>query len=151
MWPDKLGDYQLKSADPLGVRGDVATQWDEYGVEAEFNVSSNVFANDPSRPDFSNEAMHFRPEMTRVAFAELASGNAERLAGIPAANEVDVSNVVIVKSPVGEVVDVGINGNVRPVPGEDALAEAVDFAKCYGPHPGPVQPKGKTANSGKQV
>ena len=46
-------------------------QISQYGVEAEFNVSSNVFANDPSRPDFSYEAMHFRPEVTRVAFAAL--------------------------------------------------------------------------------
>src|SRR5258706_13491285 len=59
-----------------GVTGVV--QISQYGVEAESNVSSNVLANDPSRPEFSNESMPFRPEVARAA---LRSGDAERLAG----------------------------------------------------------------------
>jgi hypothetical protein len=78
----------------------------EYGVETEFNVASNVFANDPSRPDFSNESIHFRPEVSRVVLAALLAGDAERLAGIAAANEVDLGDAVMVNSPCCEVSDV---------------------------------------------
>jgi hypothetical protein len=34
IWPDKLGDYQRKSASPSNGQRDVRSQWDEYGVEA---------------------------------------------------------------------------------------------------------------------
>jgi hypothetical protein len=34
MWPDQLGPYQRKSDNPSSGRGDVRSQWDEYGVEA---------------------------------------------------------------------------------------------------------------------
>ena len=71
----------------------------EYGVETEFNVSSNILANDPSRPDFSYEAIHLRPEVARVGFPELLSCGAEGLAGISAADNVDGRDVVIVKPP----------------------------------------------------
>ena len=64
-------------------------QVSEYGVEAEFNMASNVFANDPSRPDFSYEAIHLWPEMARVFNSLLISGDAEWLAGVAAADEVD--------------------------------------------------------------
>jgi hypothetical protein len=68
----------------------------EYGVEAELNVSSNVLANDPSRPELSYEAMHLRPEVARVLLAASAAGDAEGLAGIAAADEVDLVDVVMV-------------------------------------------------------
>jgi hypothetical protein len=74
-------------------------QVSEYGVEAEFNMSSNVLANDPSRPDFSYEAMHFRPEVARVLYSALVACDAEGLAGIAAAEEVDGRNSVMMKSP----------------------------------------------------
>ena len=34
MWPEQLGPYQRKSADPSNGQRDVRSQWDEYGVEA---------------------------------------------------------------------------------------------------------------------
>lgn len=68
----------------------------EYGVEAEFNVSSNVLANDPSRPKLSYESMHLRPEMTRVMVSASHSGDTEGLAGIAAAEKVDVGDAVMV-------------------------------------------------------
>jgi hypothetical protein len=71
----------------------------EYGVEAEFNVTSNIFANDPSWPDFSYEAMHFWPEMSRVLISALFTCDAERLAGVASADEVNLGNMVILKSP----------------------------------------------------
>ena len=52
----------------------------EYGVETEFNMATNVLANDPSRPDLSYESMHFWPEMARVVYSALFAGDAERLA-----------------------------------------------------------------------
>lgn len=77
-----------------GVAGSV--QVSEYGVEAELNMSSNILANDPSWPELSYEAIHFRPEMTRVVVAPLSAGNAERLAGIAAADNIDSCNLVMV-------------------------------------------------------
>jgi len=62
-------------------------------------VIQNGPSDDPSRPDFSYEAMHLRPEMARVFCSALISGDAERLAGITAAYEVDRWNSVMVKSP----------------------------------------------------
>jgi hypothetical protein len=35
IWPDKLGEYQRKSANASSGRGDAPSQWDEYGVNAE--------------------------------------------------------------------------------------------------------------------
>jgi hypothetical protein len=67
----------------------------EYGVEAAFNMATNILANDPSRPEFSNEATHFRPEMSRVALSAATAGDAERLTGIPTADKVDVVDSVM--------------------------------------------------------
>jgi len=57
-------------------------QVSEYGVEAEFNMSGNVFANATLRPQFGNESIHFRPEMARISCPSLFARDAERLARI---------------------------------------------------------------------
>lgn len=67
----------------------------EYGVETEFNMSTNILANDPSRAEFSYESVHFRPEVARVALSALSFCDAEGLAGIAPADEVDRVDVVM--------------------------------------------------------
>ncbi len=101
----------------------------EYSVEAEFNMSKNVLANDPSRPDLSYEAMHLRPEVARVASSALIAGDAEWLTRVAAADEVDGWNSVMVKSPCVELMNVGIDGDAGPVARQRLPAKAVDFAK----------------------
>ncbi len=123
----------------------------EYGVETEFNVSSNVLAYDPSRPEFSYESMHLRPEVTRVAFAALLSGDAEGLAGVAPADEVDVGDVVMEESPCVEVVDVVVDGGVRPVACEHAPAERVDLAEGGGLHPGSFEAEREPADTREEI
>jgi len=67
----------------------------EYGVEAEFNMATNILGNDPSRPELSNESIHLWPEMSRVRCAALVAGDAEGLAGIAAADKVDMRDSVM--------------------------------------------------------
>ena len=62
----------------------------EYGVEAEFNMPSNVLANDPSRPEFSYESMHLGLETSRVFCSASVARDAEGLTGVSAAHDVDV-------------------------------------------------------------
>jgi hypothetical protein len=82
---------------PAGVAR--SFQVSEYGVEAEFNMAINVFANDPSRLEFSYESIHFWPKVSWIGLPALPPGDAEWLAGIAPAYDVDVADVVILKSP----------------------------------------------------
>src|SRR5262245_8416086 len=50
-------------------------------VEFHLNEASNVFTNDPMGPDGSDNASHFRPEVTVICRASLLPGNREGLAG----------------------------------------------------------------------
>ena len=119
----------------------------EYGVEAEFNVASNVFANDPSRPDVSYESMHLRPEVTRVVYSALVACDAEGLAGITAADDVDGRNSVMMKSPCCKVFDVVVDRDTGPVAAKYPAAESVDFAEGDGFHAGPFEAQRETAYS----
>jgi hypothetical protein len=56
---------------------------------------------------------------------------ADVLAGEPATNDVD-ANSVSGQSVSVEAADVVIAGNLRPMPGQHALAKFVDFAERYG-------------------
>jgi len=119
----------------------------KYGVEAEFNVAINILANDPSRPDFSYESMHFRPEVTRIGFSSFLPSDAEGLAGIAATDDVDGFDSVMVKSPLVELSDVVVNGGCRPVLVEDAAAKEVDFAEGDGPHSGALEAERESADA----
>ena len=59
--------------------------------------SSNVLTNDPSGPDFANNAEHLRPEITLVFSPTPLSGVGKRLAGKSSGEDVDSS------APVAEV------------------------------------------------
>src|ERR1700722_3678160 len=127
-----------------GVR---SVQVREYGVEAAFNVATNVLANDPSRPDFSYESIHFRPEMARIGLASLFAGNAEWLAGIASADDVDRSDAVMMQSPLVELSDVVVDWCAGPVPVEHTPAERVDFAEGGRLHSGTVEAEREAADA----
>lgn len=112
-------------------------------------MASNVLANDPSRPDFSYEAIHFRPEVARIVVAALFSGDAKRLAGIAAADKVNSVDMFMVKSPFCELFDVIVDRRSWPVLRKHLLAERFDFAESEGFHPGSFQAKGEPTDAGK--
>jgi len=53
-------------------------QVSEYGANAEFNMSSTVFANDTSRPQLGKESIYSRPEMARVSCYSLFAATLKR-------------------------------------------------------------------------
>src|SRR5271163_2210330 len=64
------------------------------GVETEANMPANVLANDPAGACFSNDSVHFRPEVARIGFPLLFSCRTEWLAGITSANNINCSGVL---------------------------------------------------------
>jgi hypothetical protein len=67
---------------PAGVF--TAFQVRKHSVEAHRNVSSNILSNEPTGPAFSQEPIHFRPEVAVIFRAALLAGDTEGLAWIPA-------------------------------------------------------------------
>jgi len=63
----------------------------KHRVERHADDPSNIFTNNPSGPEFLDNSKHFRPEVTVVLTASALPGNAERLAGEPAGNNVNCS------------------------------------------------------------
>jgi len=58
-------------------------------IEAHADVTSNIFSNDPSGPEFSHEPIKFRPEVAVIFLAPSLPGGGERLAWVSAANNVN--------------------------------------------------------------
>jgi hypothetical protein len=112
---------------PAGVS--FSLQCREYFVETEFNVSTNILANDPSRPQLSYKSMHFWPEMSRVFFASLTTCNAERLTGIPSNDDV-WNNSICSELVSGELFDITVDWCVWPMVFEDTSAVGFNFAEC---------------------
>jgi hypothetical protein len=73
-------------------------------VERQVDDPSNVLANDPTGPGFSNNPKHFGPEITVILIASSLPGKTERLAGKSAREEVEVFDFCSV-----EITDVGID------------------------------------------
>jgi hypothetical protein len=85
--------------------------------------------------------------MSFIFCAELFSGDAEGLAGVSAADEID-------GAPVGfsvELSDVAVGGDVGPMLAEDGSAEGIDFAEGDGSHARLFEAKAESANAGKEV
>jgi hypothetical protein len=113
------------------------------GVETEANMSANILCNDPAGADFSNDAVHFGPEVARVRLALLLAGNAEGLARVSSANNVNCSGVL----GTVKLADVGMDGNIGPVSGEDSLAIGFDFTEGCGCKPGSLKTEAETSDS----
>jgi len=104
-------------------------QCSEYFVETEFNVSTNILANDPSRPQLSYKSMHFRPEMSGVFFASLTTCDREGLAGVSADDNV-WNNSICFELLSGKLFNISVDGCVGPVVFEDTSAVGFNFAEC---------------------
>jgi hypothetical protein len=55
-------------------------QVSKHRFECQIDDSNNILTNDPSRPEFSYDSKHFRPEITVISKASSLPGRAERLA-----------------------------------------------------------------------
>ena len=99
-------------------------------VEAQRFVPNNVFSKHPSGPAFVHEPTHFRPEMAVIVRASALPGLTERLAGVPAGDDIDRSNVIC---PQGS--DIGVAGHAGPVLGEHLPAKRIDFTERNGFEP----------------
>ena len=100
------------------------SQVSEYPSFDHSGETSNIFTNDPSGPDFVNNAEHLRPEVTLVLSTATLSSIAERLAGEAAREDVDFS------APLAEVGfrDVFITFAIREPIIQHGAPEGVDFA-----------------------
>lgn len=93
-------------------------------------MSANILANDPTGAHFSNDSVHFRPEVARVGFAKLPSGNREGLAGVSSANKIDCSGVLAAV----KLADVAVDGDAGLVSGKHLPAISIDLTKGGGSH-----------------
>jgi hypothetical protein len=87
----------------VGIRGDsrynkasclvtLIFQVRKHLVEAHRDVSSNIFSNNPSRPDSLDNSKHFRPEVSVIFIASSDPGKREGLAGVSPDNDVNQSS-----------------------------------------------------------
>lgn len=72
----------------------LASQISEYPSFDHRGDSSNVLTNDPSGPDFANNAEHLRPEVTCVFLPPPLSCIGKRLAGEASGKDVNTSPVL---------------------------------------------------------
>ena len=73
------------------------------------------------------------------------------LAGEPAADNVDGSDVISGKSVCCEVSDILELGDEGPVLSEHGAGVGVDFTEGDGSHPGSLEAEGESADAGKEV
>jgi hypothetical protein len=68
-------------------------------VERQVDDPSNIFANDPTGPCFSNNPKHLRPEVTVILIASSLPGKTERLAWESTRKEVEVFDFTSLEIP----------------------------------------------------
>lgn len=76
----------------LSEQSGTASQVSAYPSFDHSGDSSNIFTDNPSGPDFVNNAEHFRPEVTLVLSPPPFSGIGERLAGESTGEDIDPSS-----------------------------------------------------------
>jgi hypothetical protein len=118
----------------------------EYHAFVPSNKAANIFTDDPSRPELSNNPKHFRPEVAVVRRSLSSSGLAEGLARESARKDkyatlagrpLRGSFAMFPRFSASFARGVGSKGSyvamdlcVRPMFLEDGLAEGVYLAKC---------------------
>jgi len=105
-------------------------------------VSSNIFSNDPSGPEFVDDPVHFGPEVAVVVESLATAGCAVRLAGIASDHNISCSNVISFQFP--NIIELLL---VRPVLAQNTTAPRIDFAERDGRHAGRFQAKREAAYS----
>jgi hypothetical protein len=114
-------------------------------VEAHIDEASNILANDPTRPELVNDTEHFRPEVTVIFRAPALPGNGERLTGEPPTDKVNWFEVVF-----PDFFDIPIPFYIRPMFGENLVAEIVDFNLPLDRHTSTFKAEVKATDAGKE-
>jgi hypothetical protein len=130
---------------PPGVA--IGFQISEHLVEAQGDVTSNIFSKYPSGSDFANNSAHLRPEVARIFVASLFAGVAEWLTRVATRDDSDVVDSVPIQSVCCNVVDVVIARDVRPVLCKDGTGEGFDLAESDCSHPGSLESEAEAPNS----
>jgi hypothetical protein len=115
-------------------------------VEFQTDEARHILTQDPTGPQFGNNAAHFRPEVTVICRASLLPGHTVGLTGEAPAHKVNWLQV-----PSSAFSDVSVSSHVGPVFGEDTIAEGVDFNLPPHRHARAFQAKVEAANAGEQA
>jgi len=105
--------------------------------ESHSDVPNNVLTNNPSGPEGTHEAQHFRPDPTVICLASSLPGQTFTLARISAGNNGNCP-AISGKAPDGfkfsfsDIFDILPYYSVRPVPPEDQPAVFIDLAEGKG-------------------
>lgn len=141
------------NAVPLRVipeRGQVAENSAERSAAIERKQPWDVLQDRVTRLNLANDSGEFRPKVPFVGFAAPRSGDAERLAREPAANNVDCDSIGA-KPLGGEGSHVVVTGHVGPMLAEDGAAVGLDFAERDGSHSGALEPEAESADAAEKV
>ena len=120
-------------------------------VEAQGDVTSNIFSKYPSGSDFANNSTHLRPEVARIFMASLLAGVAVGLTRIATTDEIDSTDSIPTQSVCGDFVDVVIAGDGGPMLGKDSPGERVNFTERDSSHSSSFKAEREAADSRKEV
>jgi len=118
----------------------------ENSAHSSSKQSCDVFHDDVAGSKLANESGIFGPKTRAGAVdAGASAGEAEVLAGETSTEDVDRLGL-----DGGELADIGVARDVRPVAGEDTATEGIGFALPEHAHTGPLQAEVEPADPGEQ-
>jgi hypothetical protein len=124
------------------------------GIGGNSDDARDVFSDDPTRPNFSDQARKFWPEIPVVAFPFLLSSHAEWLTGKPSVDDVDcfTAEVAFTINHLlsGQVKNVLVDWYIGPAASEHRSAKWVALAHGGGAYPGGFCREIEAADPGEQ-
>ncbi len=119
----------------------------EHLIQSASAKGSDVFDDDPRRPDFIDEAPVFVPEAGTLAVeAGAFAGDGDILAGEAAADDIG-NNSVCCQARSGEGSNIVIDRHSGPMFRQDGAGERFDLAEGHGRHAGAFEPEGEAADA----
>jgi hypothetical protein len=126
-------------------------QVSKHVVEAQSDVSSNIFTNKPTGSDLLKDSHNFRPEMAVIFRASSLPGVTERLAWVSGGNNVNCSNATPLQLLPCEVSNIVDDRDMRPMFPNDTLTVRLALAKHHCLHTRPMCCKVYSADSRKKA
>ncbi len=120
----------------------------ENPIRASTAQSRDVLNDAPTRANLSDDASEFGPQarpLTVDAFA--LAGTGDVLAGEATADEVNRADPIRFKASRRESADVFVEGDFRPVLGEDLAGIRFDLTEGHGGHADGFEPQAEPANA----
>ena len=122
----------------------------EHLVQSARAKGCDVFADDPARSRFGDDAVHFEPEAGSIAGEPGAfAGEADVLAGEPAGNDVGLDSVLS-QSLTGQLLDVRIQPCFGEMLRQHALGVRLDLAYSRNREAGIAEPQFEAADAAEQ-